>query len=213
MKRTSLMTIRWIIPLLAVTVMSVTATAEQVLYDTGFSVAVLFNGTATNLGWTSGNNRAGGQPQRWTAQPFTLPAGNWLITQINAEYFIPTTSGPVTDIGIRIWNRTGEAAPTDADEVFSGVVPNPGGEGDNIWSEFSLGNGVALAGGDYYLSVYGIDAAGADAFIGWFTGAPDGINFIDGGNGNPYMWRSSTYPTPGFEFYQLGSRRAGRQRG
>lgn len=98
---------------------------------------------------------------------------------------------------------TGENAPTSADEVYSTSVAEPGGSGDNIWSQLSLGNGVTLTAGDYYLSVFGIDSSGADAFIGWFTGAPDGINFIDGASGNPYMWRSATYPSPGFEFYQL----------
>lgn len=85
-------------------VLATPAKGQVVVFDTGFSLPVVFNGTVTNLGWTSGNNSAGAQPQRWTAQPFSL-TDETRITQINAEYFI--AGGTVTDIGIMIWNRTG----------------------------------------------------------------------------------------------------------
>ncbi len=168
---------------------STTASAQQLLWDTGAHEPVNFNGNATNLGWTSGNAGAT-QPQRWTSQPFTLGAGNFTINEIEAEYFVP--GADPTDIGWVIWNRTGENAPTQADEVASGMVTY----GGTPSAPFAI-PGVNLTGGDYYLTVYGIGST-----IAWFTGAPDGINFVDS-SGNPWMWRASTYPTPGLEFYQL----------
>lgn len=168
---------------------STTASAQILLYDTGVHETVLFNGSATNLGWTSGNAGAT-QPQRWTAQPFTLGAGDFTINEIEAEYFVP--GADPTDIGWVIWERIGETAPTQANEVASGMVAYGGVAG----APFAI-PGVSVPSGDYYLTVYGVGST-----IGWFTAAPDGINFIDP-TGNPWMWRSSEFPTPGMQVYQL----------
>ncbi|NNF42778.1 MAG: hypothetical protein HKO59_08080 [Phycisphaerales bacterium] len=161
----------------------------DVLYDTGAHQGVLFNGAPTNLGWTSGDT--GAMPQRWTAQPFTLPDGLWNLDTIFAEFFVP--AGLPTDIAWRIWNRTGSDAPGEADEVASGSVVYSGVPEDPLAVDVDLG------GGDYYLTVYGIGNT-----IAWFTNAPDGINFLDA-DGNPWMWRSESYPDPGFQFYQLST--------
>ncbi len=166
-----------------------TASAQTVLWDTGAAETVLFNGNPSSLGWTSGN--AGPtQPQRWTAQPFAFAAGNYTVNEIEAEYFVP--GADPTDIGWVIWNRTGENAPTQADEVASGMVPYGGTPG----AAFAIPD-VNLTGGEYYLTVYGVGST-----IGWFTGAPNGINFVDP-TGAPWMYRSSEYPTPGMQVYQL----------
>jgi len=166
-----------------------TASAQTVLWDTGAAESVLFNGNPSNLGWTSGNAGAT-QPQRWTAQPFAFAAGNYTVNEIEAEYFVP--GADPTDIGWVIWNRTGENAPTQADEVASGMVPYGGTPG----AAFAIPD-VNLTGGEYYLTVYGVGST-----VGWFTGAPDGINFVDA-TGSPWMYRSSEYPTPGMQVYQL----------
>ena len=177
----------------------------NVLFDTGPPRTVLFNGASTWLGWSSGNVNAN-QPQRWTAQPFTLEPGEWTITGIDHDYFWSGTPG--TDIGIRIWTRNGEDAPTENDEVFIGSAPavplitNPR-TGAGTWfsrlRDLSIG---PLSGGDYYLSLYGINSGGGLVNAAWLTNAGDGIPKIHT-NGRPYMWRSATYPSPGMEFYQL----------
>ena len=164
------------------------ASAQTVLYDTGLHETVLFNGAASNLGWTSGNASAS-QPQRYTAQAFTLGAGPNTINEIHPDYFVQ--SPLPTDVGWIIWSRNGTAAPTQADELASGSSPYTAA-GD----AFTIPD-VNLPGGDYYLTVYGIGG-----LIFWFTGAPDGIPILDG-NGDPFTWRSETYPAPGVLMYQL----------
>jgi hypothetical protein len=143
--------------------------------------------------WTSGNVSAT-QPQRWAAQPFTLPAGNWHITQIAPEWF--TGTGVNTALGYKIWNRVGQVAPAVADEVVSGFG-NVVLDGDPIITNF------VLPGGDYYLTVFSGSPQGNT--IGWFTNAPNGIHFIDPGNSLPFMWRGTTYPPPSWVVYQLAA--------
>jgi hypothetical protein len=151
----------------------------------------MFNGAATNLGWTSGN-AAATQPQRWAAQPFTLPAGNWRITTITPQYFVP--AGLPTDIGFKIWSRVGQIAPAVADEKATGSNPYTA-------ASAPLAVDVTLPGGDYYLSIYAIGPVGNT--IGWFTNAPNGIHFIDPINNVPFMWRGTTYPPPSWVMYEL----------
>lgn len=167
------------------------ASAQATLFDTGVHQPCFFNAALTNLGWTSGNVSAA-QPQRWTAQPFTLPAGNHHVVQIEAEYFVPAANP--TAIAWVIWNRTGQNAPTSVDEVASGVVPFTA-------AGAPLGVDLTLPGGDYYLTIYAVAPQGTT--IGWFTNAQNGIHFIEPSNSLPFMWRSSTYPGGGFLVYQL----------
>ena len=174
----------------AIACLAAVATAQTTLYDTGIYRPCIFNGASTNLGWTSGNVSAA-QPQRWAAQPFTLPAGTWNITEIAPEYFIP--AGNPTDMGWTIWSRNGSAAPTAADEITSGTTPFVAAS-----SPFPVN--VTLTGGDYYLSIYAYSPQGNT--VGWFTNAQNGIHLTDA-LGVTFMWRASAYPSPGFAVYQL----------
>jgi hypothetical protein len=167
------------------------ASAQSILFDTGAPLPCTFNGAVTNLGWTSGNVSAT-QPQRWAAQPFTLPAGNWHITRIAPAWF--TGTGVNTALGYKIWTRSGQVAPAVADEVVSGFG-NVVLDGDPIITNF------VLSGGDYYLSVFSGSPQGNT--IGWFTNAPNGIHFIDPNNNVPFMWRGTTYPPPSWIMYEL----------
>jgi len=175
----------------AVALLATLASAQVTLYDTGPHAVCTFNGAATNLGWTSGNVSPA-QPQRWAAQPFTLPAGNWHITQIAPEWF--TGTGVNTSLGFTIWHRVGQVAPAVADEAVSGGAPVVL-DNDPITTDF------VLAGGDYYLSVYSSSAQGNT--IGWFTNAQNGIHFIDPVTLVPFMYRGVTYPPPSWVFYEL----------
>ena len=183
-------------PILLTTVaalaVSVSARAQDVIYDTGPNATVLFNGAVSNLGWTSGF-ASEAQPQRWTAQPFSV-TGPVKIEQIYANFFVPGDTP--TDLNFIIWSRTGSDAPVDADMVASG------GGAHSMDPLDPINTNVSLGAGDYYLTIYSSGGPNGDATIGWFTNAPNPIFFLDEG-GLPWMWRSSMYPDPGFEFYQL----------
>jgi hypothetical protein len=165
------------------------ATAQSVLFDTGVAGLCVNNGTGglTYLGWSSGNAGAGFE-QRYAAQAFTLPAGEWVVTQLQPRYFL--TGAAPTSIGWILYSRTGQTAPTQADEIASGTVPFTV-ETDPIPVN------VPLSGGEYYLTIYGIGGA----LIGWYTNAqgPDAIPLQDA-NGY-FLWRSAQYPVPGYERY------------
>ncbi len=175
----------------------------EVLFDTGPPRQVIFQGGAPNfLGWTSGNPGAT-QPQRWTAQPFMLPSGNWDVTQLDVYYFVPTAN-VVTDVHWTIWSRDGQNRPVDGDILAEGSVPEfgCGGGGCPTAEDFvEIPIDVNLAGGDYYLTIYGSNAAGDFTSLGWTTNADNGINFV-GGDG-AFMWRSEAFPNPGFGEYNL----------
>lgn len=177
------------------------AAAQVTLFDTGPYQACVFNGVLTNLGWTSGD-LGGTSTQRWAAQPFSLPAGNWQISQIAPAYFVPAANP--ANMGWRIWNRTGSAAPTVADEVASGTTPFTAAS-----APFDVN--LVLPGGDYYLSIYAVDPVGVS--VGWFTNAQNGIHLIEPSNALPFMWRAASYPAPGFAVYQLPATTLSQQAG
>jgi len=175
----------------------------DVLFDTGAPRQVIFQGNSTFLGWTSGNPSAS-QPQRWTAQPFDLPAGNWDVTQLDAYYFVPDGNA-VTDINWIIWSRDGQASPIDGDIIAEGSVAEFGcgaGGCPAATDPVQIPVNVNLDGGEYYLTIYGVDAAGSNTSIGWSTNADNGINFFNGG-GDAFMWRAEQFPSPGFAEYNL----------
>ncbi len=176
----------------------------DVLFDTGAPREVIFQGGDLNfLGWTSGNPVAS-QPQRWTAQPFDLPAGNWDVTQLDVYYFVPTDN-VVTDLNWIIWDRAGQARPVDGDILAEGSVPEFGcGPGGCPTAEdfVEIPVDVNLDGGEYYLTVYGVDATGGLTSIGWSTNADNGINFLNNDD-DAFMWRSEQFPSPGFGEYNL----------
>jgi hypothetical protein len=185
------------------------ASAQTVLFDTGPTRQILFdpaaggNHTLTYVGWSSGNLGAGLE-QRWSAQPFTIPAGSWDLTKIDANYFV--SGAGIDAVGIRIWSRTGQNAPGPLDEVFAGQVPaptlapDPRISGSPSWlAEMDVSAlGINLSAGEYYLTIYGIDSTGAGGNIGWLANPEHGINFVDPATNEPFMWRSAQYPSPGF---------------
>lgn len=184
----------FVLGLVSMTALIAVAPAQQVLFDTGIAGLCINNSTGgqTFLGWTSGNAGVT-QPQRWSAQPFTLPAGNWNITSIDPAWFLVTGQIP-TDVGYKIWSRSGQVAPTLATELYSGSVPWLGIAGE------PMPVNLTLPGGDYYLTIHGIGG-----YFGWYTNAqgPQAIVFTDPLLPAPstFMWRSSTYPAPGFAQY------------
>ena len=181
---------------------------KQVLWDTGPNRALVFNGALTNLGWSSGSPAAG-QPQRWTAQAFTLPAlpegaGTWNICQLNPNGFEP--AGVLNEtLEYIVWARTGTDQPVDGDQIVSGSVPlpfaveDPDGDAGNLW-RYPMSVDFDLPPGDYWLTVYGANTTGGASNWAWFANPDNGINVLDGG-GAPFMWRSEMFPDPGFQMY------------
>ncbi|MEE9294343.1 MAG: hypothetical protein V3W34_05170 [Phycisphaerae bacterium] len=185
------------------------AQAQVNLFDTGPPNPVIFNGNVTFLGFSAGF-LSDNSPQRWSAQAFTLPAGLWDITQIDVDYFIPAGS-EFDQLNWVVWSRDGaNSAPGAADQIAAGSVAAPVGmddpevDGVEDWLHQFFPVGLQLAGGDYYLTIYGEDSDPLNhpANAAWLTAAADGINMLDA-NGDAHMWRSFTQPDPGFEFYQL----------
>ncbi len=193
----------WMLVLLLAATCTPVFAGGDVLFDTGVPRQVIFQGGETFLGWTSGNPSAA-QPERWTAQPFTLPAGDWDITQLDLYYFVPT-GNVVDDINWIVWSRDGQNRPEDGDMLLEGSFPElgcgPAGcPGSEDAAEIPVN--FSLSGGDYYMTFFGSNATGAFTSIGWSTNADDGINFING-DGEAFMWRAEAFPSPGFGEYNL----------
>ncbi|HYE03545.1 MAG TPA: hypothetical protein VD963_09965 [Phycisphaerales bacterium] len=157
-----------------------TATAQDVVWDTGVNHPVLFNGTLTNLGLSSGNLGAGLE-QRWFAMPFRVTGGtpNTTITVVDVNYFSPAGSVPAT-IEYIIWNRTGHPSnpahkPTT---IFTQGTLGPHAPGmddprsavvDDWLHRFENLN-IVLPDGDYYFTIYGAGGS-ATPNAAWFVGA------------------------------------------
>lgn len=158
------------------------ASASEIWY-TGLWRYTIFNGAATNLGFSSGNIAATA-PQRWLAQPFSLAHGQ-RIQSVSMFGFVPAAFG-FSDVRVVFWTRTGTAAPVAANLVSDSTVPiadyltfpddvytvfapdpnfvveidcDPSSEDPNLFPAyrwvFNLPAPVSLAAGDYYLTVYG----------------------------------------------------------
>lgn len=212
---------------------SSTALGQINLFDTGPPRPVHFDATnmgnfdpdgdgmlnTTFLGFSAGNLSAT-QPQRWAAMPFTLPVGSWTIMSIDVDGFIPA-GAVATQMGIRIWSRTGQAAPVAADLLQLQTIPmpvamddleldadgngNPADGDDTFLRQLDVADFV-LGGGDYYLTIYGADPGPVPPAqnFAWITNADNGINFKDGA-GVPFFYRSSAFPAPGFLVTQLAA--------
>jgi hypothetical protein len=202
------------------------AQAQTVLFDAGppntsFNVST---GAPTLLGWSSGNLPSAGFPQRWAAQGFVLSSGAQ-VTDLGVYGFDPldaTNTGQIlgfTDFHWIIFRRVaGNPAPTTADILAQGSVPAATvgqGQQDPRWGYanqalFHIPVNVSLAAGNYWLTVYGENPVtpGADANFAWFTNAqlditltpPNTPVVISDANG-VFMWRSSSFPSPGFQRY------------
>ena len=165
------------------------------LFNTGPEDVVLFNGSPTFLGWSSGNlcipNCPGDEfPQRRVAQAFTLPTlppglTAWQINHIAVDGFTP--AGLVNDfLNFEIFTRTAfDVPPTAPDSVAFGSRPFPfavenpeGGFGGAASMHVMISPDVTLPPGDYWLTVYAsnVDGAAVASNFAWFTNAPDGIN-------------------------------------
>ena len=171
----------------------VTITVERVVYDTGIHTAICNNGTATNLGLSSGPVAAT-FPQRWLAVPFSVtdpdgagPETSWRLTLMQPEGFVP--AGAVNEkLNWIIWSRNGFVAPNYAtDQIASGQLDFPATLGAN--GEANIPMDLVLEAGDYYLTVFP-SAVGNPCLINdgqavlsnfaWFIGAPGGIVPTDG---------------------------------
>jgi hypothetical protein len=202
------------------------AQGQTVLFDAGPPNTSLnmSNNTPTLLGWSSGNLVSASLPQRWAAQAFVLStAAN--VTDLAVYGFDPldaSNTGQIigfTDFHWIVFRRlAGNPAPTNADIVSQGSVPattvGPG-QSDPRWgysnqAVFHIPVNLSLAAGDYWLTVYAENPVtpGTDANWAWFTNAqldvtltpPNTPIVISDANG-VFMWRSSTYPSPGFQRY------------
>ncbi len=197
------------------------------LHETGPQEPVLFNAAATLLFFSSGNLQ-GALPQRRTAQAFTLPptpAGTdmWSIEQILIEAHNFNAEGSVEFTNFRIFSRTNlNVAPTDADleaEILELPDVPPTGVTQEDGVLIDQGD-ILLPPGDYWLTFYGSNTVpGTLSDYAWATNGPNGINNACqggmgagcGGNvgctGQPIgtlaMWRSCTYPVPGYQGYTL----------
>lgn len=179
---------------------------ERVVYTTGPQVAILNGATLTNLGLSSGCISATSL-QRWIAMPWTVPSfggsPSWNIRKITAKGFTPA-GNTNTSLNWIVWRRTGSARPVDGDQRASGFVafptPYDNAADDANNASHDIATNFDLAPGDYYLSVYASNTLGncgtSPANFAWFIMAPGGIDLIDGQG--PFMWRSVTFPSPGF---------------
>jgi hypothetical protein len=200
----------------------------RTLHETGPQEPVLFNAAATLLFFSSGN-LGGAIPQRRTAQAFSLPptpagTNEWSIEQILVEVHNFNAEGTVTGANFRIFSRTGlNVAPTDADleaEILD--LPDTPPQGVTLEDGVLIDQGdITLPPGDYWLTFYGSGPAPAPNDYAWATNAPAAAAFNNaclggmgaGCNANPgcpglpignlAMWRSCTYPAPGYQGYTL----------
>ena len=198
---------------------NLTVSFARVLFDTGAQKFILCNGRERNLGLSSGWLSAL-QPNRWLAQPFTLPpmsggAGQWSLEAALVKGFQP--SGCVNEMmGYVFWRRpagnpppNGGAAlgPSNSYWLGSGSVPYPANFDDpddsavNASHLFALAAPLELNPGNYYFTVYAANSSGVPANFAWFTCCPGGVSLVDAGGA--FAWRSASYPAPGFTRYAL----------
>ncbi|MDZ4831426.1 MAG: hypothetical protein SGJ09_14665 [Phycisphaerae bacterium] len=190
----------------------------HLVFTTGPTHPVLYDATnsgnlaAVNVGFGSGSLSVA-QPQRWLAQAFTVAAGplggGYRITEIHGYGFSPAGATNET-LNYIVWNRTGTAKPLNGDQLAMGAVPFPtpsdlpDGAPLNEDHEISLAAGPTLLPGPYWLTLYAANSAGpaVPASFGWFVAADNGINLL-GMGGNPFAWRSNSFPLPGFLVFTL----------
>jgi hypothetical protein len=206
--------------------MATVAAAQTTVFDAGPAQTVNWDPAATStftptfLGWSSGDLISVGRNQRWAATPFTLAAAA-TINQFDVNGFI-NPGNEFNNFKWAIWRRNaGNPAPVPADQVATGteviptLVPDPRvaqtGNGAGMYS-LMLATPVNLPAGDYYITVYGDGPVvpGTDTNFGWFTNAQLDITLtpsntpipISNAGGN-FLWRASTYPSPGFQVYTV----------
>lgn len=186
--------------LLAIAGVACAGASADVLWDNGAPHPVNFNGTDTNLGYSSGNLGAGLE-QRWIAAPFRITSPGTVIDTIEADWFIVAGSEAET-VNYIIWNRNGLVAPVAGDEFSSGVlgaygagVDDPRTAAVDDWLHIYSVN-IPIPVGDYYLTIYG-DGGAAPNNVPWLTGG----DLQDEALEQQFMWRSATFPAGGFQQY------------
>jgi hypothetical protein len=185
---------------------------RSVIFDTGAQKFVVQNGTTNvNLGLSSGALSAT-LPKRWLALPFTVPAApagtaKWKVTQFEVAAFV--SSGTATAFNYRVFRRNASnAAPVEADLLFSGSVPTPTAYdfGDDSaatarWP-MNIDPQIELDPGNYYFVFF---PSQPDDFSNggtvacnypWFIYGTNGVQLVD--TTGAFCWRSANYPTPGF---------------
>ena len=187
-------------------VRAVYESTKATIWDTGAPKTVISGGSEVYLGYISGNYSAT-LPQRWSAIPFSIPAGGAVLSQVDASWFVMDGyQGSV--VRYIIWRRTGLAKPEDGDQVAQGVlgpysagVDDPRIPGGENWLHRYSGLNISLPAGDYYLTIYsdGIGAGNTTGFtaLAWLTGADLQPAAVE----QDFMWRSARFPTPGFEVF------------
>ena len=190
--------------LAALAFMAVGLASAATLWDTGAPHMVNFNGTDTYLGYSSGNVGQGLE-QRWAAVPFRIGGGGAIIQRVDVDWFV-VGGGEADNVNYIIWKRTGLAAPLAGDEYSMGVLgafgvgtDDPRVDGVDDWLHQYNVN-IPIAAGDYYLTIYG-DGGTAPNNTAWLTGG----DLQDESLEQAFMWRSSTFPAPGFQVYAPGN--------
>jgi len=181
-----------------------------VLWNSGAPHPILNNGMTSYTGFLSGN-ASGAMPQRWAAIPFTIAPPGAVLRSMDLDWFTVAGSEPAS-INTIIWRRHGLNAPHAGDryedQVLAPFAPGlddsrvPGAED---WLHEYDNLDTPLAPGDYYLTVYGdgLDVANTTGLssVAWVTGGDVQPEALE----QSFMWRSSTFPTPGFEPYNPAS--------
>jgi hypothetical protein len=178
---------------------------SALLWDTGAPHAVILGGSPAYLGYSSGNLPA--MPQRWAAVPFRIPPPGAVIARIDADWFV-SPGYEAEAINYIIWQRGGLTAPLLGDERASGVlgpygpgVDDPRTPDPDDWLHSYYRMNILLPSGDYYFTLYaaGIGPGNTTGFSDapWLTGGDLQAEDLE----QPFLWRSASFPTPGFEPY------------
>ncbi len=180
-----------------------TTSGDTIIWTDGQERGVVSSGTITNLGFISGRLLSANRPQRWSALPFKVLDPNSTIGKIDIMWFTQAGSEPAT-VNYKIFRRIGLQAPNDPNLIFAqgvaGTAEPNGGTGPTNWY-YSYNVNIPIPVGDYYLTMYGDgNPSQQDAWIAWFTGAEKQDPNLE----QPFMWRSESWPTPGFVQYDAG---------
>jgi len=187
-------------------VTAVYETTKVPVWDSGAPKTLLSNGQEVYLGYLSGNAGTA-LPQRWSAIPFRIPAGGAVIDQVDADWFV-VENQQGAEVRYIIWRRTGLNRPVDGDQVAQGVlgpyssgVNDPRIPGGDDWLHRYSNLNIFLPEGDYYLTIYsdGIGAGNTSGLstLAWLSGADLQPSEVE----QDFMWRSRSFPNPGFEVY------------
>lgn len=180
---------------------STPAFGDSLLWTTGVPNFVYQDGcgcfgrpTPSRFGYISGRADST-SAQRWAAVPFRLEEPS-RIKELDAYY--TNGGGTVTEVDYIIWKRDDLLPPTTM--VASGSVgPYVAAVGSDLTTQDLHKHtvDVTLSRGDYYLTMYGSGLPGQTAYIGWWAGGALQDPLLE----QNFVWRSATFPSPGFQHY------------